>query len=76
MSVTKNMKCSDTKFYDLKRGGLVYIEVYNDFKFIVAIFLCMKRVIGSPCKNRTCNCPLGGGRYIHLTKRPKLRLKL
>lgn len=29
--------------------------------------------IGSPYRNRTCNCPLGGGRYIHLTKRPRLR---
>ena len=23
---------------------------------------------GTPCRNRTYNCPLGGGCYIHLTK--------
>ena len=26
-----------------------------------------ERGIGRPNRNRTCNCPLGGGRYIHLT---------
>ena len=25
--------------------------------------------LGTPSRNRTCNCPLGGGRYIHLTMR-------
>ena len=23
--------------------------------------------VGALDRNRTCNCPLGGGRYIHLT---------
>lgn len=26
---------------------------------------------GAPDRNRTCNCPLGGGRYIHLTTETK-----
>ena len=27
----------------------------------------VKLTNGCPSRNRTCNCPLGGGRYIHLT---------
>lgn len=46
------MKCSDTKFYNLKHGGLIYKGIYGRFEFIVAVFLGVKRVIGSPYKCR------------------------
>ena len=29
---------------------------------------------GTPCGNRTHNCPLGGDRYIHLTKEAYIKL--
>ena len=31
-------------------------------------FFDVREKYGTPCRNRTYNCPLGGGCYIHLTK--------
>ena len=40
----------------------IFVQPLWFYVGIVAIIL-----IGTPNRNRTCNCPLGGGCYIHLT---------
>ena len=37
------------------------------------IFIAVSTV---PCGNRTHNCPLGGGCYIHLTKETYIKIRL